>query len=91
MFSDFVMITVYFNQTNYFYISLSQKYCNSLELIFYKTFPEEIFNSKNYKSIQLEENFEDNEYFKRLCLININREEINSNLIPDEGIDTLNS
>ena len=91
MFSNFVMITVYFNQINYYYISLSQKYCNSLELIFYKTFPEEIFNSKNYKNIQLEENFEDNEYFKRLCLININREEINLNLIPDECIDTLNS
>ena len=90
-FSNFVIITVYFNQINYYYISLSQKYCNSLELIFYKTFPEEIFSSKNYKNIQLEENFEDNEYFKRLCLININREEINLNLIPDECIDTLNS
>lgn len=91
MFSNFVLITVYFNQNNYYYISLNQIYCNSIEFLFYRIFPETIFDSKNYENIKLEENFEDNEYIKRICLINVDRESINSKLVPDESINIVNS
>ena len=83
-----VLITVYFHQTNYYYISLdTSSYCNSIEFIFYKIIPETIFISEKYKSIKYEEKFEEKEIFKRLNLINIDRKIIKSNLIPEELID----
>ena len=72
-----VLITVYLNQTNYYYISLAPVHFNSIELIFYKAVPNKLFESHNYEDITYEENFERNEQFKRLCLININRKELN--------------
>ena len=75
-----VLITVYFNQINYFYISLNLLYCNSIEFIFYKNFPEISFGGNEYKSIKCEEKFEDGEHFKRISLINVNREKIKLDL-----------
>ena len=75
--NDMINITVYLNQINYYYISLSPIHINSIELIFYKTFPNKLFKSKIYEDITYEENFENNEHFKRMCLINIDREELN--------------
>ena len=75
-----VLITVYFNQINYFYISLNLLYCNSIEFIFYKNFPEISFGGNEYKSIKCEEKFEDEEHFKRISLINVNREKIKLDL-----------
>ena len=72
-----VLITVYLNQTNYYYISLAPVHFNNIELIFYKAVPNKLFESHNYEDITYEENFERNEQFKRLCLININRKELN--------------
>lgn len=83
-----ILITVYFNQTNYYYVSLSTiSYCNSIEFIFYKNIPETIFNSVTYKNIKYEEKFEEKEIFKRLCLLNVDRKDIKSNLIPEELIE----
>ena len=80
-----VLIDVYFNQINYYYISLSTtSYCNSIEFMFYKTIPETIFNSVKYKNIKYEEKFEEKEIIKRLCLINVDRIDIKLNLIPEE-------
>ena len=79
-----VLITVYFNQINYFYISLNLFYCNSIEFIFYKNFPEISFVENEYKSIKCEEKFEDEEHFKRICLINVNRKKLKLNLNLNE-------
>ena len=79
------LITVYFNQTNFYYISLNiGAFRNSIEFIFYKTIPETIFSSTKYKSVKYEEKFEEIEIFRRLCLVNIDRKNIKSNLIPKE-------
>ena len=75
--NDEIYITVYFNQINYYYISLKPAYINSIEFIFYKTFPNKLFESNNYEDISYEENFENNELFKRICLINVNRKKFN--------------
>ena len=77
-FNDNVLITIYFNQINYFYISLDIYFCNSIEFIFYKNFPEISFTSNEYKKIKYEEKFEDDEHFKRICMINVNREKLKS-------------
>ena len=39
------LITIYFNQINYFYLSIKSMQCNSIELIFYKKFPAISFDS----------------------------------------------
>ena len=83
-YNDNALITIYFNQINYFYISLCTNYCNSIEFIFYKKFPEISFDSQEYKKIEYNEKFEDNEHFKRICLLNVNREKIKANLISEE-------
>ena len=77
-----VLITVYFEQINYYYMSLNFNFCNSIEFIFYKSIPIIEFNSEIYKKIDYEENFEYNEIVKRLCLINIDREKIKTNIVP---------
>ena len=79
-FDNNVLITVYFSQINYFYISLDIFYCNSIEFIFYKNFPEISFVENEYKSLKCEEKFEDEEHFKRISLINVNREKIKLDL-----------
>ena len=78
------LITIYFGQINYYYISLDMKYCNSIELIFFKYEPQINFNDQEYEIINYEEKFEDKETFKRINLININREKIKLNLISDD-------
>ena len=86
-----VLITVYFNQINYFYISLNILFCNSIEFIFYKNFPEISFITNEYKTIKCEEKFEDDEHFKRICMINVNRSKIKSGLILDGYEDIFSS
>ena len=84
------LITVYFNQINYYYISLNIiSSCNSIEFLFYKTIPDTIFNSMEYKSILYEEKFEEKEIFKRLCLINVDSKIIQQNLFPNELLDEI--
>ena len=73
---NIVLITIYFNQINYYYISLDTKFPNSLELIFFKKFPKISLDMKYYKDIGYDENFEDKEYFKRISLINIDRKKM---------------
>ena len=77
------LITIYFNQINYYYISIDMKYCNSMEIIFFNINPEINFENNTYKKILYEEKFEEKEVFKRINLININRETIKLNLISD--------
>ena len=78
------LITIYFNQNNYYYISLDMKFCNSMELLFFKFEPNINFIEQYYKNINYEEKFEDKEIFRRINLININREKIELNLISDD-------
>ena len=63
-----IPITIYFNEVNYFYGLINAFYNNSQEIIFYKTFPEIIFNNQK---INYEEKFEEDTLFKRINLINI--------------------
>ena len=79
-----ILINIYFNQINYYYISLDLKLCNSIEMIFFEYQPQIDFKEQYYKSINYEEKFEDEETFRRINLINIDREKINLNLVSDD-------
>ena len=68
-----VIITIYFNQINYFYASTNLMYVNSQEFIFYKTFPK--IKILEYQ-INYEEKFEENSFYKRINLININLKDL---------------
>ena len=70
------IITPYYNQKNYFICSKEADIGNSSEFIFFKTFPTICINKTK---IDIKEKFEENQLFKRVNILNINRDTIKLN------------
>ena len=83
------MITIYYNQKNYFFCTKDINIANSAEFIFFKTFPKISLNDKY--NIDIEEKFEKNQIFKRVNILNVNREQIKLNGNPLMFYDALDS
>ena len=68
------IITIYYNQQNVFYCTKDINIATSAEFIFFKTFPKININDK-YK-IDIVEKFEENQLFKRINILNVDRGKI---------------
>lgn len=73
-----ILITLYFNESNYFYALINTLFSNSQEIIFYKNFPKIMLSNQ---IINYEEKFEKDSDLKRINLINIDKS------LKIEGID----
>ena len=85
------ILTIYYNQKNFFSCTKDIKIENSSEFIFYKEIPKITINNKYH--INIEEKFEQNQIFKRINILNVSRDNIRFNdnpLIYYDGINPLN-
>ena len=82
------ILTIYYNQKNFFSCSKDIKNANSSEFIFYKEIPKITLNNKY--NINIEEKFEQNQVFKRINILNVNRDNIRLNNNPLLYFDILN-
>ena len=71
------IITVYYNQKNYFFCTKDINIATSSEFIFFKNFPIIKIDEKYY--IDIKEKFEENQIFKRVNILNVDRGKIKSN------------
>jgi hypothetical protein len=74
------IITIYYNQKNYYCCFKTDKDATSTELIFFKNIP--IIKIDDKYNIEIEEEFEENQIFKRINILNVNREIIKLNGNP---------
>ena len=74
------IITFYYYQKNIYCCSKDIKLSTSSEFIFFKTFPNITINDKY--SIDIQEKFENIQIFKRVNILNVNRENIKLNSDP---------
>ena len=74
------ILTVYYNQKNFYSCTKDIKFANSSEFIFFKNIPKITVN--NEYNISVEEKFEQNQVFKRINILNVNRDNIRFNDNP---------
>ena len=74
------IITFYYYQKNVYCCAKDVSISTSSEFIFYKTFP--IITITNEHIIDIQEKFENNQIFKRVNILNVNRENIKLNGNP---------
>ena len=74
------VLTIYYNQINFYSCTKDIKIANSLEFIFFKEIPKITINDKY--NINIEEKFEQNQIFKRINILNVNRYNIRFNDKP---------
>ena len=80
------IITVYYNQKNFYSSTEDINIGNSSEFIFFKNFP--TININNKYDIDINEKFEENQIFKRINILNVKRENIKLNGNPLTYYDT---
>ena len=75
-------LTIYYNEKNFYFCFRKNENVpsNSSEFIFFKNFP--VITIDNKYNINYEEKFEENKIFKRINILNINREKIKLNGNP---------
>ena len=86
------IITIYYNQKNYFFCTKDIDNANSAEFIFFRTFPTIRIN--NVYNIDIKEKFEENQIFKRVNILNVNRDLIKLDdkpLIYYDALEPLNN
>ena len=71
------IITIYYNQKNFYSCTKDINISTSSEFIFFKNFPKITINDEY--NIDIEEKFEKNQIFKRINILNVNRENIKLN------------
>ena len=74
------MLTVHYGQKNYYCCTKDIEMENSSELVFYKNYPKITINDKY--NVEIEEKFEEKQIFKRINILNVNREKIKLNENP---------
>ena len=74
------LLTIYYNQKNYFCCTKDVELSTSTELIFFKNFPNITINDKY--NVEIKEKFEEKQIFKRINILNVNREKIKLNSNP---------
>ena len=83
------IITIYYNKINFYGLTKDIDNTNSTEFIFFKNFPKIQIGDKY--NVEIEEKFEDNQIFKRVNILNVNREKITLNGNPLLLYDSLDS
>ena len=71
------IITFYYYQKNFYFCTKDIDIATSSEFIFFKTFP--IITINDLHTIDIQEKFENNQIFKRVNILNVNREKIKLN------------
>ena len=74
------IITIYYNQKNFYCCLKDFENSSSSEFIFFKNFPKITINDRY--NVEIEEKFEKNQNFKRINILNVNREKIKLNGNP---------
>ena len=75
-----IILTVHYGQKNYFCCTKDIEIANSSEFIFYKKYPKITINDKY--NVEIEEKFEEKQIFKRINILNVDREKIKLNENP---------
>ena len=74
------LLKIHYNQKNFYCCTKDVDTPNSSEFIFFKNFPKITINDKY--NVEIEEQFEENQIFKRINILNVNREKIKLNGNP---------
>ena len=69
-----IILTVHYDQKNYYCCSKDIEIANSSEFVFYKNYPKITINDK-YND-EIEEKFEEKKILKRINILNVDREKI---------------
>ena len=75
-----IILTVHYDQKNYYCCSKDIEIANSSEFVFYKNYPKITINDKY--NVEIEEKFEEKQIFKRINILNVDREKIKLNEKP---------
>jgi len=78
--AKYSMLTVNYGQKNYYCCTKDIEMENSSELVFYKNYPKITINDKY--NVEIEEKFEEKQIFKRINILNVDREKIKLNGKP---------